>query len=67
MKTINRNDVSILHDNPSKCHKIAARIRLNGKNNYLGRFSDEIETAKAYGRAAKKYHGECASLNFDSS
>ena len=41
-----------------------ARITVEGKQKWLGSFEDEIEAAKAYDRAAKKYHGEFASLNF---
>jgi hypothetical protein len=41
-----------------------ARIRVNGKRIYLGSFKHEIEAAKAYDRAAAKYHGQFAALNF---
>jgi len=40
------------------------KIRANGKRLWLGRFESEIEAAKAYDAAAKKYHGEFARLNF---
>ena len=41
-----------------------AQIQVNGKSRALGRFTDEITAAKAYDRAAKKYHKDFASLNF---
>ena len=44
--------------------KWAAAISCNNKTYHLGYFKDEIEAAKAYDRAAKKYHGRFGALNF---
>jgi hypothetical protein len=44
-----------------------ARIGFEKKEIHLGYFRSEIEAAKAYDRAAIKYHGEFASLNFPQS
>ena len=41
-----------------------AFIKIDGKSKYLGWFRNEIEAAKAYDEAAKKYHKEFANLNF---
>jgi len=44
--------------------KWVAMIKADGERKHLGRFTDEIEAAKAYDRAAQKYHGEFAAINF---
>jgi hypothetical protein len=41
-----------------------ARITVSRKMIYIGQFKDEVEAARAYDRAARKYHGEFARLNF---
>jgi hypothetical protein len=41
-----------------------ARIMANGERHHLGSFKDEVETAKACDKAARKYHGQFAGLNF---
>jgi len=45
-----------------KCWR--AMIQTEGKNKALGYFESEIDAAKAYDEAARKYHGEFAYQNF---
>jgi len=46
--------------------KYKARIQLNNRKIYLGSFNSEIDAAKAYDKAARKYHGDFATPNFKS-
>ncbi|MHC4259417.1 MAG: AP2/ERF family transcription factor [Planctomycetota bacterium] len=46
--------------------KWQAHIGFQKRDIHLGYFRDEIDAAKAYDEAARKYHGEFACLNFPS-
>lgn len=41
-----------------------AQIYVDGEQKYLGRYHNEIDAARRYDRAAVKYFGEFANLNF---
>ena len=44
--------------------KYEARIQINDKRISLGSYNTNIEAARAYDKAAQKYHGEFAFCNF---
>jgi hypothetical protein len=59
------NKNSSTYKGVSKCQgKWRTCITINKERTYLGRFDSQIEAAKAYDEAARKYHGEFPELNF---
>jgi hypothetical protein len=44
--------------------KWQAQIKIDKNNKYLGLFSNEVDAAKTYDKAAKKLFGRYAKLNF---
>jgi hypothetical protein len=48
----------------ARLNKWMAQINANGRRIHLGVFDDEVDAAKTYDAAARKYHGEFAVLNF---
>lgn len=48
----------------ASCSKWKAQIRVDGTAHHLGCFSDLMEAAKAYDKAARELHGEFARTNF---
>ena len=67
----NRRNVSCYSGSPSGLKGVTkwkgrwrARISINKKQVWLGYYNDPIEAAKSYDRAAIRYHGEYAKLNF---
>ena len=49
----------------SKDKRWEVRISVNGRRIYIGRFQDQMKAARAYDRAARKYHGQYAQFNFE--
>jgi hypothetical protein len=46
------------------CRKFHAQIKVHGKAIHLGYFDSEIDAARAFDSASRKYRGEFARLNF---
>ena len=42
----------------------SSKVKIGGERIYVGRFTDQMKAARAYDKAAKKYHGRFTSVNF---
>jgi hypothetical protein len=54
--------IGVLYEKRYRCW--VAKIEHKGKVNWVGSFKSEVDAAKARDKAAMKYHGEFARLNF---
>lgn len=63
LNTLNNFKGVYFHKNSKRIKKWQASIKVNYKKISLGYFEKEIDAAKAYNRAAKKYFGEFAKVN----
>lgn len=59
-----KNGYRGIHKSGSKKNPWRAQIKVNYKPICLGNFSTKEDAARAYDAAARKHHGEFASLNF---
>lgn len=62
MKSNNKSGIKGIYWDKDR-QKWAAKIRVNRKNKYLGRFDNKRDAALAYNKAALEYFGEFAYLN----
>lgn len=63
-RNVRRGSIKGVHiDKRKLLRKYMAKITSNGKTTFLGMFSTAAEAGMAYNEAAKKLHGEFASIN----
>ena len=67
-KTANNQQRTLFKTKPNKANfkgkKMLLGLTINGRRKSFGYYADEIEAPNACDRAAKKYRGEYAFLNF---